>query len=132
MVKCELNNEAKLDSLNYLRESKGNAAAISYVSSKDEDVEILKEADVGVGFAALSQYRLIGEAAVVLMDSRIFQIPQALFLAKRISIAALIVMIVMIGLEALLVILGLCGFISVWVALLLILLAKVPRSASTR
>ena len=125
MVKCELNNEAKQDSLNYLRESKGNAAAISYVSSKDEDVEILKEADVGVGFAALSQYRLIGEAAVVLMDSRIFQIPQALFLAKRISIAALIVMIVMLGLEALLVILGLCGFISVWVALLLILLAKV-------
>ncbi len=125
MVKCELSNESKLDALAYLRESKGNSAAISYVSSKDEDVELLSAADVGVGFAALTQDKLLDSASVLVMGSKIFQIPQAMFLAKRISFAALLSAAVMLGLELLLLILGLCGVVSAWAALLFVLLARV-------
>ena len=125
MVKCELSNESKLEALNYLRESKGNSAAISYVSCKDEDLELLQAADVGVGFAALKEYKLIGAASVLLMGDKIFQIPQALFRAKRITIAALLSAAVMLGLELLLLILGLFGAVSVWVAMLLILIGRI-------
>ncbi len=125
MVKCELSNESKLEALNYLRESKGNSAAISYVSCKDEDLELLQAADVGIGFAALTEYKLIGAASVLLMSDKIFQIPQALFRAKRITIAALLSAAVMLGLELLLLILGLFGAVSVWVAMLLILLGRI-------
>ena len=129
MVKCELSNESKLEALNYLRESKGNSAAISYVSSKDEDLELLQAADIGVGFAALTEYKLIGAASVVLLSNKIYQIPQALFRAKRISAAALISAAVMLGLELLLLVLGLLGVFSVWVAMLLILLARIGTLA---
>jgi cation transport ATPase len=125
MVKCELSNESKLEALNYLRDSKGNSAAISYVSSKDEDLELLQAADIGVGFDALTEYGLIGAASVLLMGNKIFQIPQALFRAKRISVAALLSAAVMLGLELLLLVLGLLGGVSVWVAMLLVLLARV-------
>lgn len=125
MVKCELSNEAKLEALNYLRESKGNSAAIDYVSCKDEDVELLQAADVGIGFNALSQPGLLRSASVLIMGSKIFQIPQALFLAKRISIAALLDTAIMLGLMLLLIVLCLCGFVSAWAALLLLLIARV-------
>jgi Cd2+/Zn2+-exporting ATPase len=129
MVKCELSNESKLEALNYLRESKGNSAAISYVSSKDEDLELLQAADIGVGFNALTEYKLIGAASVLLMGNKIFQIPQALFRAKRITVAALLSAIIMLGLELLLLVLGLLGGVSVWVAMLLILLWRIGTLA---
>ena len=129
MVKCELSNESKLEALNYLRESKGNSAAISYVSSKDEDLELLQAADIGVGFNALTEYKLIGAASVLLMGNKIFQIPQALFRAKRITVAALLSAIIMLGLELLLLVLGLLGGVSVWVAMLLILLGRLGTLA---
>ena len=59
------------------------------------------------------------------MGSKIFQIPQAMFLARRISFAALLSAAVMLGLELLLLILGLCGIVSAWAALLFVLLARV-------
>jgi Cd2+/Zn2+-exporting ATPase len=129
MVKCELSNESKLEALNYLRESKGNSAAISYVSSKDEDLELLQAADIGIGFNALTEYKLIGAASVLLMGNKIFQIPQALFRAKRITVAALLSAIIMLGLELLLLVLGLLGGVSVWVAMLLILLGRIGTLA---
>lgn len=125
MVKCELSNQSKLEALEYLRESKGNNAAISYVSSKDEDAELLKAADVGVGFAALTEHDLIGSASVLVMSRRIFQIPQAMFRAKRISFAALLSAIIMLTVELLLIALGLCGVLSAWVSLLILLLCRV-------
>ena len=129
MVKCELSNESKMEALNYLRESKGNSAAISYVSCKDEDLELLQAADVGVGFNALSEYKLLGAASVLLTSNKIFQIPQSLFRAKRISMAALLSAAIMLGLELLVLILGLCGVISVWAALLVILLGRIGTLA---
>lgn len=125
MVKCELSNEAKLEALNYLRDSKGNHAAISYVSSKDEDLQLLQAADVGVGFAALTEYHLIGAASVLIMGDKIFHIPQALFRAKRISMAAFLSAAIMLGLELLVLIFGLLGVVSVWVAMLLVLIARI-------
>lgn len=125
MVKCELSNESKLDALNYLRDSKGNNAAISYVSCKEEDLEILKQADISVGFHALTEYRFIQEASVLIMGSSIFTIPQALYLAKRISLAALLDICIMLGVELLMLILGLAGAVSAWFALLMILLCRV-------
>ncbi len=125
MVKCELSNESKLDALQYLRDSKGNSAAISYVSSKDEDAELLAAADVGIAFSSLNVNKLLDSASVLIMGSKIFQIPQAMFLAKRISFAALLSAAIMLGLELLLVILGVCGVVSAWAALLFVLLARV-------
>lgn len=124
MVKCELSNESKLEALNYLRDSKGNSAAISYVSSKDEDLELLQAADVGVGFAGLSQPGLIGSASVLILGSKFYQIPQAMFLAKRTSFAAMLSALIMLALELLLIILGLAGIVSVWSALLFVLVAR--------
>ena len=129
MVKCELSNEAKLDALNYLRESKGTNAAIAYVSSKDEDLELLQAAEVGVGFSALSERGLIGGASVLVMSNKIFQIPQALFRAKRISLAALLSAIIMLAAELLLIVLGVLGVFPAWVALLIMLLLRVGTLA---
>ena len=129
MVKCELSNESKLEALNYLRESKGTNAAISYVSSKDEDLELLQAADVGVGFAALSERGLIGGASVLVMSKKVFQIPQALFRAKRISLAALLSALIMLAAELLLIVLGVCGVVHTWLALLILLLVRVGTLA---
>ena len=125
MVKCELSTENKREALDYLKENKGNTAAIAYVSSKDADSELLERADVGVGFHALSAYRLLETASVLIPGSTIFMIPQSLFLAKRISLAALLNACLMLGLTALLAILGILGIVNAWFALLLILLARV-------
>ena len=99
------------------------------MSSKDEDLELLQAADIGVGFNALTEYKLIGAASVLLMGNKIFQIPQALFRAKRITVAALLSAIIMLGLELLLLVLGLLGGVSVWVAMLLILLGRIGTLA---
>ena len=125
MVKCELSNESKSEALRYLRESKGNSAAIDYVSSKDEDLELLQQAEVGVGFAALTEYKLMESASVLIPGSKIFLIPQSLYLAKRISFAALLCAAIMLGMELLMLVLGLTGLISIWAAMLLLLIARI-------
>lgn len=125
MVKCELSNESKAEALRYLRDSKGNNAAISYVSSKDEDVELLQQAEVGIGFAALTEYKLMETASVLIPGSKIFHIPQSLFLAKRISFAAFLCAAVALGLELVMLVLGLLGAVSVWVAMLVLLIARI-------
>ncbi len=125
MVKCELSNANKQEALDYLRESKGNTAAIAYVSSKDEDLTLLENADVGVGFHALTQYRMLESASVLIMSQKFLQIPQSLHSAKKIAFAALLSACIMLGLELLMVILGLAGVVSVWFAMLMLLLGRI-------
>lgn len=125
MVKCELSNESKLEALEYLRESKGNNAAISYVSSKAEDLELLGQADVGIAFHVMNETSPMEDASLQIMGSNIFQIPQAMYYAKRISFAALLDAAIALGLLLLLVVLGISGVTSVWFSLLLILIARI-------
>lgn len=125
MVKSELSNQNKQEALDYLRESKGNSAAIDYVSCKDEDTPLLEHADVGVGFHALTQYRMIESASVLIMSQNIAQIPTSLYKAKRIALAVLLNVCIMLGMELLMIVLGVTGVVGVWFAMLMILLARV-------
>ena len=124
MVKCELSDEAKLEALNYLKNNKGNAAAVSYVSCKAEDLELLSEADVGIGFAALTEEEPMDEADVLIYGSSFAKIPRAMQLAKAIRKAGGICTYGMLALFALLALLGLLGAVSLWVALLLLLIGR--------
>ena len=124
MVKYELSDEAKLEALHYLKDSKGNAAAVSYVSSKAEDLELLNEADVGVAFAALREEEPMDEASVLIAGSSFAKIPRAMQMAKTIRKASRGCSIGMLALFALLLVLGLLGVLTIWAALLLLLLGR--------
>lgn len=124
MVKYELSNESKLEALEYLRNNKGNAAAISYVSSKAEDLDLLAQADVGIAFSVMTEAEPMDPASVVIMGNDLNLIPQAMFMAKRIMIAGLIDAAVMLGLLLLLIVLGVTGAMSIWLAMLLVLVAR--------
>ena len=124
MVKYELSNEAKSEAMEYLRNNKGNAAAISYVSSKAEDLELLEKADVGIAFSALTEPDPMDQASVEIIGSDLALLPESMLLAKRIMIAGLIDFAIMLGLELLLIVLGIAGSMSVWLALFLVLLAR--------
>ena len=125
IVKCELSNEAKIDSLRYLRQSKGNSAPISYVSSKREDHPLLQEAEVGIAFAALTDEQAMDDASIQVMSGNLRSLSKALLLAKRISFAALLDMAITLGSSAVLLVLGLTGVISIWLVALLCLLIRV-------
>lgn len=124
MVKCELSDEAKLEALHYLKNNKGNAAAVSYVSSKAEDLELLTEADVGVAFAALREEEPMDEAAVLIGGGSVSKLPCAMRMAKAVRKAVRLCSVGMLSLFALLALLGLLGLLQLWVALLLLLLGR--------
>ena len=46
-------------------------------------------------------------------------------ISKKIALAVLLSVCIMLGMELLMVVLGLCGVVSVWFAMLMVLLARV-------
>ena len=125
LVKCELSPEAKISAVEYLQASKGNQAAIACVSCKSADAELLDRADVGILFAALDQHKPLDAADIAVLDSNIGLLPRLYAIAKSMSGRMRENLIVFFAVKALLLLLGVLGALSIWVAALLDLLAAV-------
>lgn len=124
LVKCELSPEAKISAIEYLQASKGSQAAIACISCKSADEELLRRADVGVLFAALSQHRALESADIALLDSGILRLPRLYAIAKSMSNRLHENLIGYFAVKLLLLLLGALGAFSIWVAALLDLLAS--------
>ena len=125
LVKCELTPEAKISALEYLQASKGSQAAIACVACKSADAELLSRADVGILFAALGQTRALETADIAVLDSDISRLPKLFSLAKSFAARSKENLIAFFCVKGLLLLLGLLGALSIWVAALLDLLITV-------
>ena len=123
LVKCELSPEAKISAVEYLQASKGSQAAIACVSCKSADAELLGRADVGILFAALNQARALESADIAVLDSNISRLPRLYAVAKSMRGRIRENLIVYFSVKLLLLLLGMLGVFSIWVAALLDLLA---------
>lgn len=123
LVKCELSPEAKISAVEYLQASKGSQAAIACVSCKSADAELLDRADVGVLFAALDQHRALESADIALLDNNMIRLPRLYRIARSMSGRLRENLIGYFAVKALLLLLGVLGALSIWVAALLDLIA---------
>ena len=130
ILKCELSTEAKISAVEYLKASKGNRAVLAYVSSKPQELELLERADVGVAFDALGSPKALETADITIMGDGISQIPLALSLAKTAASAVRQNLVAVLAVKALLLVLGLCGVMSIWLAVLIDTLMLALTSAN--
>lgn len=118
MVKCEMSLEEKAAAIDYLEESKGSSSAIAYVVHQEDEMELLSHADLGIAFDALYSLKAIEKAELLLMGDNIALLSAAMRSARRSVSAAWINLAALLGLKLLLLILGLCGVMTVWLAVL--------------
>ena len=119
MVKCEMSLEEKAAAIDYLEESKGGSAAIAYVVHQEEELELLSHADLGIAFDALYLIKAMEKADVLLMGDNIARLSASMRAARRSVSAAWINLAGLLCVKLLLLILGLCGVMSAWGAVLL-------------
>jgi len=118
MVKCEMSLEEKAAAIDYLEESKGSSSAIAYVVHQEDELELLSHADLGIAFDVLHSRKAMEKADILLMGDNIALLSAAMRAAKRSVSAAWINLAALLGLKLLLLILGLCGVMNVWLAVL--------------
>lgn len=119
MVKCEMSLEEKASAIDYLEESKGGSSAIAYVLHQEEELELLSHADIGIAFDALNSVKAMEKADIILMGDNFAQLSATMRAARRGVSAAWINLGCLLAVKLLLLILGLCGVMSVWGAVLL-------------
>lgn len=119
MVKCEMSLQEKASAIDYLEESKGGSSAIAYVVHQEEELELLSHADLGIAFDALYSIKAMEKADILLMGDNIARLSASMRGARRSVSAAWINLAALLGVKLVLLILGLCGVMSVWGAVLL-------------
>lgn len=111
-VCAELLPEQKLTALQDLREKFG---AVMFVGDGINDAPVLSGADVGAAMGSGAD-AAIEAADVVLLHGNAEDIPHALSLAKKVRRTARQNVVFALGVKAAVMILGLCGIASMWLA----------------
>lgn len=106
--------EQKLQTLQALREQYG---PVMFVGDGINDAPVLSGADVGVAMGSGAD-AAIEAADVVLLRGNTEDIPHALFLAKKVRRVARQNVVFALSVKAAVMLLGLCGFASMWLAVL--------------
>jgi Cd2+/Zn2+-exporting ATPase len=111
-VHARLLPEDKLNELQKIREKRG---AVMFVGDGINDAPVLAGADVGAAMGSGAD-AAIEAADVVFMTSSMEAIPQSIAIAKRSCLISKENVIFALAIKILVMILGLCGFASMWAA----------------
>jgi Cd2+/Zn2+-exporting ATPase len=111
-VHARLLPEDKLNELQKIREKRG---AVMFVGDGINDAPVLAGADVGAAMGSGAD-AAIEAADVVFMTSSMEAIPQSIAIAKRSCLISKENVIFALTIKILVMILGLCGFASMWAA----------------
>lgn len=123
LVKTELTPDGKISAVEYLKASKGPRDVLTYISSSEEDLQVLEHADVALGFAALGKEKLAEDADVTVMGDQMSQIPAAYALSRKAKNRTRQSVILYGAVKALLLVFGVTGVFSIWLAAFIDLLA---------
>ncbi|MEE1314368.1 MAG: heavy metal translocating P-type ATPase [Faecalimonas sp.] len=109
---ARLHPEDKFDKLKEIRETYG---AAMFVGDGINDAPVLAGADVGAAMGSGAD-AAIEAADVVFMNSSLMAVPEAIAIAKTTNRIAMQNVVFALGVKALVMILGLCGFANMWMA----------------
>ena len=123
LVKTELTPEGKISAVEYLKGMKGPRDVLTYVSGSESDLEILKHADVTLGFSALGKYKLCDSVDVAVLGSQMNLLPSAYALSRKAKTRAQQSLILYGAVKMLILLLGVTGIFSIWLAAFLDIVA---------
>lgn len=111
-VHARLLPEDKLNELSKIRSTHG---AVMFVGDGINDAPVLAGADVGAAMGSGAD-AAIEAADVVFMTSKMEAVPQAISIARRTNSIALQNIVFALIIKAIVMVLGLCGYASMWMA----------------
>lgn len=107
--------ENKLQSFNKIKHKEG---VVAFVGDGINDAPTLAASDIGIAMGQFGSASAVEAADVVVMNDDLSKIPVAIDLAKRTFALAKQNMILVIGVKALILLLGAFGFANIWLAIL--------------
>lgn len=119
MLRAELKPEEKAKAVNYLMKNKGARSTIAFVGEGENSGRIISGADVGIAMGSLGSDAALASADVLIMDRDIFKIPRTLTISRLVYRAAWENFAVGAGINILLALLGMFGWISPLAAVIL-------------
>jgi|GEM_PF-1330625 len=123
LVKSDLDPAGKISSIEYLQASKGDRSVLAYVSDSEEDLPILAHAGLAIGFETLGKRKLLEKSDIAMLDGSLIRLPAAYALSRRMKTKSLQNTVLYGAVKLLLLILGLTGVFSIWIAVFLDVLA---------
>ena len=121
LLRTELSSEEKVSAIRYLISGKGSGASVAYVGDGNHDAPMLEEADVGIAVDALQAWSEADAADILLLDEHIESLPAAMRIARIFRRIQWENLGVLLGVKTLVIILALCGAISIGLAGVLLL-----------
>ena len=101
---------------NMLREIIAKSKSTMYVGDGINDTPSLAGADVGVAMGTIGQDAAIEAADIVIMSDSLDKLPEAIAIARKTINISWQNIIFALGVKGLILLLGLCGFANMWLA----------------
>lgn len=112
MLRAELKPEEKAKAVGFLMKNKGSRSMIAFVGEGENSGRIMTGADVGIAMGSLGSDQAFAGADVLVMDRDIFKIPRTLVVSRTAYRTAWENLGAGIGINALLILLGVLGVIT--------------------
>ncbi len=116
LLRTELSSKEKVSAIQYLISGKGNGASVGYVGDGNHDAPMLEAADVGIAIDALQAWSDADAADILLLDEHIEALPTAMRIARNLRRIQWENFGALLGMKALVIVLALCGAVSIGLA----------------
>ena len=118
MVKFELSPAGKISAIEYLMATDPRRSALAFLGNGTDDGPALERADVGIAFDAISTYKAMDYADVIIMDSNIRKLPLAFRIARYTNSIAAQNITAFMAEKLLVLALALAGVGGLWLAII--------------
>ena len=115
-VYSELRPADKVEKVEQLIQNKPEKEKLAFVGDGINDAPVLSRADIGIAMGGLGSDAAIEAADVVYMTSSMEAIPESIRIAKKTGAIAAQNVVFALAVKVLVMILGLAGFASMWMA----------------
>ena len=113
LMRTELGPKEKVSAIQYLISGQGRGCSVGFVGDGINDSLMLRAADVGIAINALKAWKDADDADILLLDSKIELLPVAMRISRKLRRILWENFGFLTGTKALLLILGLCGAVSI-------------------
>lgn len=119
MLRAELKPSEKVSAVEFLMANRGDSTTLAFVGDGSSDEQIMSRVDVAIAVGALGSDTAFASADVLIMDRNIKKISEAIKLSRLSYHIALENMLAWLAVNALVIILGAVGAISVLSAIII-------------
>lgn len=113
LMRTELGPKEKVSAIQYLISGQGRGCSVGFVGDGINDGPMLRAADVGITINALQAWREAEDADILLMDSRIELLPEAMRISRILRRILWENFVLLAGSKTVLLLLGLFGAVSI-------------------